>query len=147
MHLFKPLFKAGWKYALISSVGVTLAVSVITQYVFFIYSYQFQAFDLYLADEDRRYIQVEVETVTIGPHYDHYNSFLRIAELGVEFANATDRIPQIDLFFRRSTFTQTFDPLYNETVLPNMPLYGTHGKLWTYMEQNIALGTAPEGDT
>ncbi|MCE7742131.1 MAG: ABC transporter permease [Candidatus Heimdallarchaeota archaeon] len=144
LHLFKPLFKAGWKYALISSVGVTLAVSVITQYVFFIYSYQFQAFDLYLAEEDRRYVQVEVESVNIGATYDHYNSFARIAELAVEFANVTDRVSQIDLFFRRSTFTQTFDPLYNESILPNMPLYGTHGKLWTYLEQNIANGTAPE---
>ncbi len=144
LHLFKPLFKAGWKYGLISSVGVTLAVSVITQYVFFIYSYQFQAFDLYLADMDRRYIQVEVETVTIGATYDHYNSFKRIAELAVGFANMTERIPQIDLFFRRSTFTQTFDPLLNSTVLPSMPLFGTHGKLWTFLEQNIANGTAPD---
>ncbi len=144
LHLFKPLFKAGWKYGLISSVGVTLAVSVITQYVFFVYSYQFQAFDLYLADEDRRYVQVEVETVAIGATYDHYNSFTRIAEIAVEFANATDRVPQIDLYFKRSTFTQTYDSLYNVTVLPNMPLYGTHGKLWTYIEQNIAIGTAPE---
>ena len=143
LHLFKPLFKAGWKYALISSVGVTLAVSVITQYVFFIYSYQFQAFDLYLADEDRRYVQVEVDTVNIEATYDHYNSFLRIAELAVDFANATERVPQIDLYFRRSTFTQTFDPLANTSILPNMPLYGTHGKLWTYIEQNIDLGTAP----
>ena len=144
LHLFRPLFKAGWKYGLIASVGVTLAVSVITQYVFFIYSYQFQAFDLYLKDEDRRFVQVEVETVTIGASYDHYNSFKRIAELAVEFANATERVPQIDLFFRRSTFTQTYDPIYDETNLPNMPLFGTHGKLWTFLEQNIANGTAPE---
>jgi len=143
LHLFKPLFKAGWKYGLISSIGVTLAVSVITQYVFFIYSYQFQAFDLYLADEDRRYIQAEVESVTIEVSYDHYNTFTRIAQVAIEIANVTDRVPQIDCFFRRSTFTQTIDPIYNESTLPNLPLYGTHGKLWAYLEQNIDIGSAP----
>ncbi|MBY8999909.1 MAG: ABC transporter permease [Candidatus Heimdallarchaeota archaeon] len=144
LHLFKPLFKAGWKYGLISAIGVTLAVSVITQYVFFIYSYQFQAFNLFLADEPRTYIQVQVESTFIQASFNQYNSFDRIADIALNYINMSDRVLQRDLFFKRGTFTQTFDPITNETILPTIPLIGTEGKLRTYLVNNIAIGRAPE---
>ncbi len=144
LHLFKPLFKAGWKYGFISAIGVTLAVAVITQYVFFIYSYQFQAFNLFLADEPRTYIQVQVESTYIQQSFNQYNSFDRIANIALNYINMSDRILQRDLFFKRGMFTQTFDPITNETILPNIPLIGTEGKLRTYLSNNIAIGRAPE---
>ncbi|MCK5141396.1 MAG: hypothetical protein KAQ70_04315, partial [Candidatus Heimdallarchaeota archaeon] len=144
LHLFKPLFKAGWKYGLISAIGVTLAVAVITQYVFFVYSYQFQAFNLFLADEPRTYIQVQVESTFIQQSFHQYNSFDRIAEIALNYINMSDRVLQRDLFFKRGMFTRTFDPITNETILPNIPLIGTEGKLRTYLSNNIAIGRAPE---
>ncbi|MCK5409061.1 MAG: ABC transporter permease, partial [Candidatus Heimdallarchaeota archaeon] len=144
LHLFKPLFKAGWKYGLISAIGVTLAVAVITQYVFFVYSYQFQAFNLFLADEPRTYIKVQVESTYIQQSFHQYNSFDRIADIALNYINMSDRVLQRDLFFKRSMFTRTFDPITNETILPNMPLIGTEGKLRTYLSNNIAIGRAPE---
>lgn len=144
LHLFKPLFKAGWKYGLISAIGVTLAVAVITQYVFFVYSYQFQAFNLFLADEPRTYIQVQVESTFIQQSFHQYNSFDRIAEIAINYINMSDRVLQRDLFFKRGMFTRTFDPITNETILPNIPLIGTEGKLRTYLSNNIAIGRAPE---
>ncbi len=144
LHLFRPLFKAGWKYGIISAIGVTLAVAVITQYVFFIYSYQFQAFNLFLADEPRTYIQVQVESTFIQQSFHQYNSFDRISAIALNYINMTDRVLQRDLFFKRGMFTQTFDPITNETILPNIPLIGTEGKLRTYLSNNIAIGRAPE---
>ncbi len=146
LHLFKPLFKAGWKYALISAIGVTLAVSVITQYVFFIYSYQFQAFDLYLADEPRRFIQVEIAGIPIEASYHQYNSIDNVAKYAMEFIDMTHRVPQRDLFFKLASFTQSFDPTTNLTSLPNMQLYGSDLKLRYFVESNIAYGHAPESD-
>ncbi|MCK4896188.1 MAG: hypothetical protein KAS47_05225, partial [Candidatus Heimdallarchaeota archaeon] len=144
LHLFKPLFKAGWKYGLISAIGVTLAVAVITQYVFFVYSYQFQAFNLFLADEPRTYIQVQVESTFIQQSFHQYNSFDRIADIALNYINMSHRVLQRDLFFKRGMFTRTFDPITNETILPNIPLIGTEGKLRTYLSNNIAIGRAPE---
>ncbi len=148
LHLFRPLFKAGWKYGLISSIGVTLAVSIITQYVFFIYSYQFQAFGLFLAEEPRTYIQVEVEDLYIDPTFgtNQYFDFLSVANIALYFGNLSHRILQTDCYFQRPTFTQTWDPINNISYLPNMPLYGTLGKLATSISNNIAIGTAPEND-
>ncbi|MHA1418189.1 MAG: FtsX-like permease family protein [Candidatus Heimdallarchaeaceae archaeon] len=144
LHLFKPLFKAGWKYGIISAVGATLAVAVITQYVFFVYSYQFQAFNLFLADEPRTYIQVQVESTFIQQSFNQYNSFDRISNIALNYINMSDRVLQRDLFFKRGMFTRTFDPITNETILPNIPLIGTEGKLRTYLTNNIAIGRAPE---
>ena len=148
LHLFRPLFKAGWKYGLISSIGVTLAVSIITQYVFFIYSYQFQAFGLFLAEEPRTYIQVEVEDLYINPGLgtNQYFDFLSVSNIALYFGNLSHRILQTDVFFQRPTFTETFDPINNITYLPNMPLYGTLGKLATSLSNNLAYGTAPAND-
>jgi len=73
LHLFNVLFKAGWKYGLITAIGVTLGVSIITQYVLFIYSYQFQAFNLYLQDEPRTYVQLEIENTLVEPSFNQYN--------------------------------------------------------------------------
>jgi len=144
LHLFRPLFKAGWKYGIISAIGVTLAVAVITQYVFFIYSYQFQAFNLFLAEEPRTYIQVQVESTYIQQSFHQYNSFDRIADIALNYINMSDRFLQRDTFFKRGLFTKTFDPLTNKTILPNMPLVGTESKLRTYLTNNIAIGRAPE---
>ncbi len=143
LHLFKPLFKAGWKYALISAIGVTLAVSIITQYVFFIYSYQFQAFDLYLAEEPRTYIQAELETVQIGD-LGQYLSIEGIAGHATRFVNVSHRILQTDLYFTRPTFIKTVDPTTNGTALPNMPLYGTEGKILSFLSMHIGEGRIPE---
>ncbi|MCG3215878.1 MAG: ABC transporter permease [Candidatus Heimdallarchaeota archaeon] len=143
LHLFKPLFKAGWKYGLISAIGVTLAVSIITQYVFFIYSYQFQAFDIYLAEEPRTYIQAEMDQIRVAG-YHQYNQLESISEHAVNFINMSHRILQTDIFFTRSTFIQTIDPTNNGTILPNMPLYGTEGKIRTFLSSHIAEGRAPE---
>ena len=146
LHLFRPLFKAGWKYALISAIGVTLAVSVITQYVFFIYSYQFQAFDLYLEAEPRRFIQVELENIHIDPSYHQYNTLDNIARYAVDWVDMSDRVPQRDLFFKRPLFTESYDPINDETTLPNMPLYGSDVKLRYFVENNIEYGYAAESD-
>ncbi len=148
LHLFRPLFKAGWKYGLISAIGVTLAVSIITQYVFFIYSYQFQAFGLFLAEEPRTYIQVEVDDLYINPMFgtNQYFDFLSVANIALYFGNLSHRITQTDAYFNRPTFTQTYDPINNITYLPNMPLYGTLGKLATFITNNLAYGTVPEND-
>ncbi len=146
LHLFRPLFKAGWKYALISAIGVTLAVSVITQYVFFIYSYQFQAFDLYLEAEPRRFIQVQLDDIYIEPSYHQYNSIDNVARFALEFIDMSHRVPQRDLFFRFPTFTQSYDPIDNVTSLPNMPLYGSDIKLRYFVENNIAEGYAAESN-
>ncbi|MFW9851987.1 MAG: FtsX-like permease family protein [Candidatus Thorarchaeota archaeon] len=148
LHLFRPLFKAGWKYGLISSIGVTLAVSIITQYVFFIYSYQFQAFGLFLAEEPRTYIQVEVEDLYIDSYLgtEQYWDFLSVSNIALYFGNVSHRILQTDCYFQRPTFIQTTDPTNNITYLPNMPLYGTLGKLATFISSNIAIGSVPEND-
>ena len=143
LHLFKPLFKAGWKYALISAIGVTLAVSIITQYVFFIYSYQFQAFDLYLAEEPRTYIQAELESVLIGD-YGQYDYIEGISDHATNFVNVSHRILQTDIYFTRPTFIQTVDPSSNASILPNMPLYGTEGKIRSFLSLHIGEGRAPE---
>ncbi|MHA2357878.1 MAG: hypothetical protein ACXABK_03825, partial [Candidatus Heimdallarchaeaceae archaeon] len=147
LHLFRPLFKAGWKYALISSIGVTLAVSIVTQYVFFIYSYQFQAFDLYLADEPRTYIQVEVENVYVELATHQYFFFDNIANLAVDFINMSHRILQTDLFFKLPAFTQVYDPINNETILPTMPLYGTEGRLRSFIGNRISMGSSPTNES
>jgi hypothetical protein len=146
LHLFRPLFKAGWKYALISAIGVTLAVSVITQYVFFIYSYQFQAFDLYLEAEPRRFIQVELENIPIEPSYHQYNSLDNVARFAIEYIDLSHRVPQRDLYFKFPTFTQSYDPIANETTLPNMPLYGSDIKLRYFVENNIQYGEVADTD-
>jgi len=148
LHLFRPLFKAGWKYGLISSIGVTLAVSIVTQYVFFIYSYQFQAFGLFLAEEPRTYVQVEVEDLFLNSEYgtNQYFDFFGISQYALYFNNLTSRILQTDVYFQRPTFTETYDPITNITYLPNMPLYGTLGKLATSISNNLAYGTAPQND-
>ncbi|MHA1397520.1 MAG: FtsX-like permease family protein [Candidatus Heimdallarchaeaceae archaeon] len=146
LHIFKPMFKAGWKYGLISSIGVTLAVSIITQYVFFIYSYQFQAFGLYLADEPRTYIQIEVEDLTISTYRGQYQDFDHVASQAINYINMSSRILQRDIFFELPTFTQTFDPLSNQTILPTMPLYGTEGKLRSFLSNRISEGVEPNND-
>ncbi|MHA1854181.1 MAG: FtsX-like permease family protein, partial [Candidatus Heimdallarchaeaceae archaeon] len=143
LHLFRPLFKAGWKYALISAIGVTLAVSIITQYVFFIYSYQYKAFDLFLEEEPRTYIQVKAESTTIYTDFPLFHYFDRVAQLAIEDMNLTENFLQHDIFFKRGTFTTDYDPLTQVSSLPNAPLIGTEGKLRDFIYTHIANGTVP----
>jgi len=87
LHIFKPMFKAGWKFNLITTVGVILAVSIISQYVFFIYSYQYQAFELYLEDEPRTFIQAQIDSVHIEPSYTQTYLIDRIADVTIQEMN------------------------------------------------------------
>ncbi|NPD87569.1 MAG: ABC transporter permease [Asgard group archaeon] len=151
LHIFKPLFKAGWKYGLISSIGVTLAVAIITQYVFFIYSYQYQAFGLYLSEEPRSYIQMELDYSYIIPSPSQYFSIDGFANdalffAGKEIEDLDQRILDTELYFKRATFTQTYDPVENENTLPNMPLIGTEGGLRSHLSLQISNGTIPTED-
>lgn len=140
LHIFKPLFKAGWKYGLITCIGVTLAVTIISQYVFFIYSYQYQAFDLYMEEESRTFIQVEIENTMIRQQMSQYQLINRIGELALEKMNVTDRFLQQDLFFKRGTFTYSIDPSTGLYSLPNMPLIGSGGRLDSFIQNNIHIG-------
>ena len=87
LHLFRPLFKAGWKYGLISAIGVTLAVIVLTQYTFFMYSYQYRAFELFLESESRQYLQVEVEYQLIETIAGQYDQILETATNAIDYMN------------------------------------------------------------
>ncbi|MCG3227802.1 MAG: hypothetical protein H7645_12850, partial [Candidatus Heimdallarchaeota archaeon] len=151
LHIFKPLFRAGWKYGLISSIGVTLAVAIITQYVFFIYSYQYQAFNLYLADEPRIYIQMELDNSYIIPSPSQYFSIDGFANdalffAGKEIDDLDQRILDTELYFKRATFTKTYDPVEKANTLPNMPLIGTEGGLRSHLSLQISNGTIPTED-
>lgn len=144
LHLFQPMFKAGWKYAIISAIGVTLAVSIITQYVFFIYSYQYRAFDLFIEEEPRTYIQVKAEYTTVFPEFPLFHYFDRIADQAIADMNLTDYFLQHDIFFKRGTFTSDYDPVTGTGSLPNSPLIGTYGKLLDFIYTNIANGSVPK---
>ncbi|MHA1204936.1 MAG: hypothetical protein ACTSSL_08325 [Candidatus Heimdallarchaeaceae archaeon] len=128
LHIFKPMFKAGWKFNLITTVGVVLAVSIISQYVFFIYSYQYQAFELYLEDESY------TQTYLID----------RIADVTIQEMNLTNNILQRDLFFKRGTFTSTYDPIAKQTYLPNLPLVGLTDRLSLFLSNHLTQGRFPE---
>lgn len=143
LHLFKPLFKAGWKYGLISAIGVTLAVIVLTQYTFFMYSYQYRAFELFLESESRQYLQVEVEYQLIETIAGQYDQILETATDAIDFMNVTEYILQKDLYFKRGTFTQDIDSITNLTTYPNMNLFGTDGKLRSHFWNHVSIGRAP----
>ncbi|MHA1304120.1 MAG: FtsX-like permease family protein, partial [Candidatus Heimdallarchaeaceae archaeon] len=143
LHIFKPLFKAGWKYGLITAIGVTLAVSIISQYVFFIYSYQYQAFDLYLKDEPRTFIQVQIDSVHIQSSYTQPYLIDRIAERSLEEMNVSENFLQRDLFFRRGTFTDTWDPITKESYLPNLPLFGVNDRMGLFLSNHLTQGSYP----
>ncbi|MHA1116671.1 MAG: hypothetical protein ACTSPJ_10930, partial [Candidatus Heimdallarchaeaceae archaeon] len=134
LHIFKPMFKAGWKFNLITTVGVVLAVSIISQYVFFIYSYQYQAFELYLEDEPRTFIQAQIDSVYIQPSYTQTYLIDRIADVTIQEMNLTNNILQRDLFFKRGTFT----------YLPNLPLVGLTDRLSLFLSNHLTQGRFPE---
>jgi len=144
LHIFKPMFKAGWKFNLITTVGVILAVSIISQYVFFIYSYQYQAFELYLEDEPRTFIQAQIDSVHIEPSYTQTYLIDRIADVTIQEMNLTNNILQRDLFFKRGTFTSTYDPIAKQTYLPNLPLVGLTDRLSLFLSNHLTQGRFPE---
>ncbi len=144
LHIFKPLFKAGWKYGLVTAIGVTLAVSIISQYVFFIYSYQYQAFDLYIKDEPKTFMQVQIDSAHIDYSYAQPYLIDRIASKTIEEMNVTGNFLDQDIFFKRGTFTQTADPITNKTYLPNLPFYGVGNKLALFLSQHLVSGDFPK---
>ena len=56
------------------------------------------------------------------------------------------RILDTELYFKRATFTRTFDPVENEYILPNMPLIGTEGGLRSHLSLQISEGRIPTDD-
>ncbi|MHA1116115.1 MAG: FtsX-like permease family protein, partial [Candidatus Heimdallarchaeaceae archaeon] len=70
----------------------------------------------------------------------------RIADVTIQEMNLTNNILQRDLFFKRGTFTSTYDPIAKQTYLPNLPLVGLTDRLSLFLSNHLTQGRFPENN-